>query len=274
MVSTLNEAQEVVWITGGGSGIGRALALEYGRRGATVAVSGRRLEPLEETCQQVVEAGGQAMALTCDVTRVTDLESTIAELLDEAGRLDIAIANAGFSVAAPFEELSAADWKRQLDVNVVGVAMTAKVALPALRDSEGRLALMGSVASVVALPDNGPYSASKFAVRGIGQTLTAELAHTGVSCTTLLPGFVESDIAKVDNKGRFRDDWEDRRPQKLMWEAPRAARSMVRAIDRRKSEAVITGHGKVVAFLGNHMPRITQHLAGRLGKDVRKTEED
>ncbi len=269
-----HDNEEVVWITGGGTGIGRALALEYAARGATVAVSGRRLEPLEQTQRLIEERGGRGLVKPCDVTRVTELESTVSEVVAEAGCLDVAIANAGFSVAAPFEELSASDWKRQLDVNVVGVAMTAKFALPHLRQTEGRLALMGSVGGVVALPKNGPYSASKFAVRGIGQTLTAELAHTGVSCTTLLPGFVESEIAKVDNQGRLREDWEDRRPQQLMWEAPKAARSMVKAIDRRKSEAVITGHGKIVAFLGNHMPRVTQQLAGRLAGDVRPPDEE
>ena len=269
-----SEQLEVVWITGGGSGIGRSLALEYAGRGALVAVSGRRLEPLEQTVAQVEEAGGRGMAVCCDVTKVGEVESAVEAIVDEAGRLDVVVANAGFSVSGAFEELTAADWQRQFDTNVIGLAMTVKFALPHLRETSGRVALMGSVAGTVGLPNNGPYSASKFAVRSIGQTLTAELSGTGVSCTTLMPGFVESDIARVDNKGELHQDWEDRRPQGLMWPADRAARSMVRAINARRSEAVITGHGKVVAFAANHAPRLTQQLMGRFGKKAREKDAE
>ena len=261
---------KVVWITGGGTGIGRALALEFGGCGAVVAVSGRRREPLDEAVEAIEEAGGRGLAVCCDVTKVTDIENAVDEIVSETGRLDVAVANAGFSVAGPFEELSASDWKRQFDVNVVGLAMTVQVALPHLRQTNGRIALMGSVAGTVGLPKNGPYSASKAAVRSIGQTLTAELVDTGVSCTTLLPGFVESDIGKVDNKGEYQADWEDRRPKKLMWPADKAAKKMYGAIKRRRMEAVITGHGKVVAFFGDHTPRLMQTLVGRFGQNARE----
>lgn len=256
---------KVVWITGGGTGIGRALAVEFAQSGAVVAVSGRRVEPLEAARDAIDEAGGEGMAVPCDVTKVTELEEAVEAIVGKHGRLDVTIANAGFSVSGKFEELSAADWKRQFDTNVVGVAMTAKMSLPHLRETDGRLVLMGSVAGTVGLPESAPYSASKFAVRGIGQSLTASLADSGVSCTTLLPGFVESQIGKVDNRGEFREDWEDRRSKQLMWSAERAAQSMYGAIKRRRSEAVITGHGKFVAFLGNHAPRLTQNLIGRFG---------
>ena len=257
------ETDHVAWITGGGSGIGEAMAIEYGSRGSTVAVSGRRIEPLEETVRAIEEVGGRGIVAPCDVTDVDELRTTVDDVVDRVGGLDVAVANAGYSVSGDFLELEADAWRGQLETNVVGLAMTARFALPHLKERDGRLALMGSVAGTVGLPENGPYSASKFAVRGIGQTLTAELAGTGVSCTTLMPGFVESDIGRVDNQGDYHPDWEDRRPRKLMWPADRAARSMVRAIDRRRSEAVITGHGKVVTFLANHAPRLMQFVLGR-----------
>ncbi len=266
--------KKVVWITGGGSGIGRALALEFANQGAVVASSGRRVKPLEETTQQVEAAGGTGLEVPCDVTKVTELEGAVEDIVDQAGRLDVVVANAGFSVSGLFEELSAADWKRQFDTNVVGLAMTVKVALPHLRKTDGRVALMGSVAGTLGLPNNGPYSASKFAVRSIGQTLTAELAGSGVSCTTLLPGFVESEIGRVDNQGEHHEDWEDRRPEKWMWPADRAARSMLRAIRKRRSEAVITGHGKIVAFAAYHAPRLTQNLVGRFGQNARNRQTE
>lgn len=265
-----NYSGKSVWITGGGTGIGRALAIEYGRHGATVLVTGRREEPLLETASAVKEAGGVGLVHLSDVTKVTDLEKTVAYLIEETGRLDVVVANAGFGVGGRLADVSAADWRRQFETNVIGLAMTAKVSIPYLRATKGRIALMGSVAGTLGVPNSGVYSASKFAVRGIGQVLTAELAGDGISCTTLLPGFVESDIAKVDNQGRFHEDWEDRRPQRLMWPADKAARAMFKAVHSRTSERVITGHGKLATFFANHAPRLTQTLMAKAGQEVRK----
>jgi len=172
------------------------------------------------------------------------------------GGLDVAVANAGFSVAGRIEKLSAADWRRQLDVNVIGAAMTARYAIPHLREREGRLALIGSVTAMMSTPGVGAYSASKYAVRAIGQVLAMELHGSGVSCTTIHPGYIESEIAQVDNQGRFDAAREDRRPKNLMWPADRAARVMVDAIAKRKREYTFTVHGKAAAFAGRHMPGV------------------
>jgi len=159
--------------------------------------------------------------------------------------------------------LTAAEWRRQLDVNVVGLALTARHALPHLRPTGGRIALVGSVAAFLPAPGTGAYAASKAAVHSIGETLAAELRGSGVSCTTLHPGFVESDIARVDNEGVFHDGRPDLRPARLMWPTDRAARVMVRAIHRRKRVYVFTGHGRIAAFLGRHAPFLMQQAMRR-----------
>lgn len=245
---------KVVWITGGGSGIGKSLALAFGKEGATVAVSGRRDDRLQEVVEELGSRGAKGLAVRCDVTDEASVAEAVQKVVRTLGGLDVAVANAGFSVAGRVEKLSAADWRRQLDVNVIGVAMTARYAIPHLRERNGRLALIGSVASMVVSPGMGAYSASKYAVRAIGQALSAELHGTGVSCTTIHPGYIESEIAQVDNQGRFDAQREDRRPKNLMWPADRAARVMVDAIAKRKREYTFTGHGKVGAFAGRHMP--------------------
>ena len=245
---------KVVWITGGGSGIGRALAQQFAKEGALVAVSGRREERLHEVAQEPETEGKKAIAVRCDVTDEASVAEAVQKVVRTLGGLDVAVANAGFSVAGRVEKLSAADWRRQLDVNVIGVAMTARYAIPHLRERKGRLALIGSVASMVVSPGFGAYSASKYAVRAIGQTLAAELHGSGVTCTTIHPGYIESEIAQVDNQGRFDPQREDRRPKNLMWPTDKAARVMVDAIAKRKREYTFTGHGKVGAFAGRHMP--------------------
>jgi NADP-dependent 3-hydroxy acid dehydrogenase YdfG len=261
----MDYSDKVIWITGGGSGIGRALAHEYADMGATVAISGRRAHRLEEVADELEETAGSGLPAQCDVTEEQQVRSTVSEIVEETGRLDAAIANAGFAVAGEIEELTADDWRRQFDVNVVGAITTVKESLPYLEETDGRAALMGSVAGTIPMPGNGPYHASKYAIRCIGQTLSMELADSEVSCTTVQPGFVDSEIYKVDNEGDHHDDWEDRRPTDLVWPTDRAARVIVRAIHRRKKEFTFTGHGRVAAFFGKHFPGMTQFLVKQFG---------
>lgn len=255
---------KVVWITGAGTGIGKALALQLAGEGAHVVLSGRRQEKLDEARAAIVAAGGEASTTVCDVTDDAAVEAAVAGILEAHGRLDVAVANAGFGVAGRFEKLTTEDWRRQLDINVVGAATTVRAALPALTQSKGRAVLIGSVAAFTPYPTGAAYVASKAAIAGMGEVLSIELFKQGVTCTTIHPGFVESEIARVDNSGVHHPDKRDPRPQKLMWPADKAARVMADAIYKRKRSFVFTGHGKVGAFLGRHLPGVL-HLAMRSG---------
>lgn len=257
---------KAVWITGGGSGIGRAMALEFARRGANVALSGRRVDKLDEVAAEVEALGRRAVSVPCDVSRELDVEQAVKDVVEALGGLDVAVANAGFAVGGKFEELSNAEWRRQMDVNVLGLVSTARHALPHLRETQGRLALVGSVMGVLPFPGNSAYCASKAAVRSIGQVLSMELHGTGVSCTTIQPGFVESDISRVDNRGRFHEDWKDRRPQQFMWRSDDAARVCVRAIYKRRREFTFTGHGRMGAWLAQHSPSFVHFALTRFGR--------
>jgi NAD(P)-dependent dehydrogenase (short-subunit alcohol dehydrogenase family) len=252
-----------VWITGGGSGIGEALALELGRRGAWVAVSGRRIDRLEAVVRRIEEAGGRAKAVGCDVTDEAAVEAAVDEVVRAFGRLDVAVANAGMGVSGRVEALTARDWRFQFDVNVVGAALTGRFALGPLRQTRGRLVLVGSAAAYLGAVSSGAYCASKAALRSLGQTLRLELAGSGVSVTSIHPGFIESEIGQVDNRGVHHPDREDRRPQRLMWTAERAARVMARAILRRRREFVFTGHGRLAAFFGQHFPGLLGFVQSR-----------
>ncbi len=260
---------QVVWITGGGSGIGRSLALAFAGEGASVAVSGRREDRLQEVVRELEAHGAKGLAVRCDVTDEASVAEAVQKVVRTFGGLDVAVANAGFTVAGRIEKLSAADWRRQLDVNVIGTAMTARYAIPHLRERKGRLALVGSVAAMMSSRGIGAYSASKYAVRAIGQTLAIELHGSGVTCTTIHPGFIESEIAQVDNQGRFDASRKDGRPKNLMWPTDRAARVMVDAIAARKREYTFTGHGKVGAFVGRHVPAVL-HFGMTRGKPKAK----
>ena len=257
---------KVAWVTGGGSGIGRAVAERLARDGARVAVSGRRVANLEAVVAAIHAAGGEAFAVPCDVRHDDAVNAAVARIVEHFGGLDVVVANAGFSVAGRIETLSGDDWRRQFDTNVVGAALAARYALPELRKTRGRLALVGSVSAFLCTPGLGAYNASKHALRAIGQTLAMELHGSGVSATTIHPGFVESEIARVDNEGRFHADRPDKRPAYLMWSAERAAGAIVDALWARKREITFTGHGKVGAFLGQHLPGVAQFVMRKPGR--------
>ena len=261
---------KVVWITGGGSGIGLAIALEFAQQGARVAVSGRRADRLDGAVKQIDAAGGSGFAVACDVADEEQVKSAVATIVEKWDRLDVAVANAGFAVAGKVEKLTAEDWRRQLDVNVVGAAVTCRHAIPELRKTGGRIGLIGSISAMLASPGFAAYTASKYAVRALGQCLALELHGSGVSCTTVHPGYVESDIAKVDNMGNFDPNRVDKRPKKMMWKTDAAARVIVGAIAKRKREHTFTGHGKLAAWAGRHVPGIV-HFAMRQGSKPSKS---
>ena len=111
------------------------------------------------------------------------------------------MANAGFGVVGPIERLTLDDYRRQFETNVFGVLRTVFATLAELRRSRGRLVIVGSVSGHVALPNASPYAMSKFAVRALAQALDFELRPTGVSVTLVSPGFVDTELHQVDNRG-------------------------------------------------------------------------
>lgn len=245
---------KIVWITGASSGIGREMALQFAGQGAQVAVSGRRKERLEGLVKELEQQGHKALAVPCDVTNEEEVEQAVGKITSHFERLDIAVANAGFGIKGKIEDLNAEDWRRQLDVNVVGLTSTIKYSLPYLRKTDGRMVLLGSVAAMISSPQGAAYGASKAAVRAIGQVVSMELHGSDVTCTTIHPGFIESEIGKVDKEGVYHPDWEDWRPKDLMWPTDKAVKNMLKGIKKRKREVLITGHAKVLGFVGKHFP--------------------
>jgi short-subunit dehydrogenase len=243
-----------VLITGASSGIGAALAREYDKRGASLALLARRKDKLAE----VVRPLKDAHAIECDVTDDAQVHRAVRESLDAlGGQLDVVIANAGIGTMGTVEELSIDDYRRIFETNVLGVVRTAKATMGALRRSSGRFAVTGSVSGFLSLPGTSAYAMSKFAVRAVAEAFGAELAKDGVSVTHIAPGFVESEIRKVDHPDR-----RDPIPPFLVMPNSVAAHQIAEAIQARKPEAVITNHGKAAMFIATRFPR-TMHSVVR-----------
>jgi short-subunit dehydrogenase len=256
---------QAVFITGASSGIGAALAREFARHGAAVALAARRTERLEALAEELRRSGHRALAVACDVTRDGDVERALAAARAAFGRIDVVVANAGFGVVGNVERLSLEDYRRQFETNVFGVLRTVWASLDDVKRSRGRVVIIGSVAGYVATPGSSPYAMSKFAVRALAESLGHELARHGVSVTLISPGFVDSDIRRVDNTGRLRDEAPEPIPSWLVMPTARAARQIVNAVARRRRETVITAHGRATVFLSRHAPWLMATLIRRLG---------
>lgn len=260
----------VVLITGASSGIGRALAQEYARRGARLALVARRKERLEELASAL---GRRAIAVEGDVCRDGDLDRAVEQVLGAFGRIDVVVANAGYSVNGALERITIDDYRRQLETNVFGVLRTIYATLDAVKASRGSYALVGSVSGFVSVPGYTAYSMSKYAVRALAEGLDLELRPHGVSVTHVAPGFVETEIRSVDNRGTYRAEAPDPVPSWIIVPSEKAAREIADAIAARKSEAVITRHGRVFTALSRHLPWFVYRTLGLGARFIPQIEQ-
>jgi short-subunit dehydrogenase len=264
-------AGKSVLITGASSGIGEELAIQLAAAGARLILAARRRDQLEMLAERIVQAGhAKPVVGECDVTRDDDLERAVEAGLRAWGKLDIAVANAGFGVAGPIKTLTLDDYRRQFETNVFGVLRTIYAALPELEKTHGNLVINGSVAGWVASPGGSPYAMSKFALRGLANAITPELRRVGVKVTLLSPGFIVSNIRRVDNAGVFHPNAKDRAPEWIQVKTDVAAREILRAVARGKREQVVTFHGKVMVKLQRFQPWLIRGLNEKFGPRSRQ----
>ena len=242
-------------VTGASSGIGEELAWQLAQAEAMVTLAARRREMLEKLAARIVASGKRKPSIVeCDVTRDGALERAVAETVHEFGRLDIAIANAGFGVVGPLKQLSIPDYRRQFETNVFGVMRTIYAALPEIEKTKGNIVIIGSVAGWIPLPGGSAYGMSKFALRSLASSIAPELEPLGIKVTLISPGFVASNIGRVDNQGNLREKAPNPPPPGLVMRTDKAARQILHAVAQGKREAIITGHGKLLVALERFAP--------------------
>jgi len=271
--------EKSILITGASSGIGAELASQLAQLGSRLTLAARRRDRLELLAEKAVGAGkSRPVIVDCDVTREGDPERAVTEALRAHGKLDVVFANAGFGVVAPLKKLTIDDYRRQFETNVFGVLRTIYAALPALEKSHGHLAIMGSVAGWVSTPGASPYSMSKFALRALADAVTPEFRSSGITVTLISPGFVDSDIRRIDNRGVLRPQAKDPIPPRLIVPTPKAVREILAAVARGERERVVTGHGKILVAIARFAPWILRTAVARASAirtkdDTRNWEE-
>jgi NADP-dependent 3-hydroxy acid dehydrogenase YdfG len=262
---------KVILVTGASAGIGEALAREAAAQGAAVVLAARRLDRLQRIAAELQQAGGQALAVACDVTRDGEVEAAVRAALDRFGRLDVVLANAGFAVSGALARIHLDDYRRQMELNLFGVLRTIYATLPALTESRGALGIVGSANGYLSVAGASAYCASKHAVRSLATCLRHELRPRGVSVTHLAPGFITSELRQIDNLGQHHAEARDPVPRWLQMPAPRAARQMLAAVMRRRAEKIVTFHARAAIFLERHAPWLVSavlRLSGSLARDL------
>jgi 3-oxoacyl-[acyl-carrier protein] reductase len=188
-------AGRVALVTGGGTGIGAAIAVAYAREGAAVAVTGRRPGPLAEVVDRIEADGGAALACPADVTDIDAMQVAVAAVVERFGHLDLVVANAGAAPPiGPTIETTLESWREIVDLNLTGVWITAKVAVPQLvAHGGGTIIVMGSGMARANEGGLGSYSAAKAGASALSRVLAAELRSEHIAVNEIVPGPVRTD---------------------------------------------------------------------------------
>jgi meso-butanediol dehydrogenase / (S,S)-butanediol dehydrogenase / diacetyl reductase len=186
---------KVAFITGGGTGIGRACAVFFAKEGAQVVVSSRRSEPLRSVVTEIERSGGQAVAVASDVTKRESVESALSGAVEYFGRLDVVVNNAGAVVVADADHTSDEEWQRVIDVNLTGAFRVSRAVLPLLRRAGGGSIInIGSALGLVARKQRAAYCASKFGLTGLTKAMAVDHAHEKIRVNCICPTIVETEL--------------------------------------------------------------------------------
>lgn len=253
---------KVVIITGGSSGIGYALAEEFGSRGAKLCIAARDKEKLIQAAGHLENKGFQVLTVIADVSKEAECRNIIDQTLTQYKRIDVLINNAGISMRAAFSNTDLDVLHKLMDINFWGTVYCTKYALPHILKVKGSIVGIISVAGHIGLPGRTGYSASKFAVRGFLDTLRSENTNTGLHVLVAAPGFTASNIRNSALTANGTQQGETPRDESKMMAADVAARKIVNAVVKRKNSLVLTfWEGKFTVFLNKFFPNIVSKLA-------------
>ena len=251
---------KVIVITGGSSGIGKALAEVFGKNGSRLLITGRNVQELDAAVAGLRAQGITASGFRADVSREEDNKAMAAEAIRLYGTIDVLINNAGISMRALFEDVDLDVVKKVMDINFYGVLYATKYCLPEIKKNKGSIVGISSIAGYRGLPGRTGYSASKFALNGFLEVLRTELLKTGVHVLTASPGFTASNIRKRALNSSGDAQAESPRDEDKMMTAEECARHIYKATVNRKRGIILTTQGKLAVFLNKWLPSVADKM--------------
>ena len=254
----------VVVITGASKGIGAELARQLAAKGAKLVLAARNAGELESVAEQCRKAGATVVTVKADVASERDCQAIAAGAVIAFGRIDTLVNNAGVSMWARFEEIDDVSvLERIMQVNYMGAVYCTRHALPHLRQSRGRIVAVSSLAGLVGVPTRTGYAASKHAMTGFFDSLRIELAGSGVTVTTIHPGFVATGIRENATGPDGLPIMVSPVREADVMSVEDCARRIVRAIERRERSVVMTARGRMGLWLKLIAPGLVDRIARR-----------
>jgi dehydrogenase/reductase SDR family member 7B len=245
---------KVIIVTGGSSGIGKALAEEFGKHGGKILITGRKQDQLHRVTLELQKKGITIASIVADAGREPDNKKMVEEALRLYGKIDVLINNAGISMRVLFEDLQLDVFRQLMDTNFYGTVYATKYALPHILESKGSILGISSVNGRRASPARTAYSASKFAMEGFLESLRTEVMKRGVHVLCVCPGFTASNIRNAALTSDGTQQGESPRDEKKMMSAEEVARHVYRATVNRKRDLILTVQGKLAVVLNKFFP--------------------
>jgi dehydrogenase/reductase SDR family protein 7B len=246
---------KIVIITGGTSGIGKAIAIAFAKREARIVISGRNEDTLNSTAEELKKFTSDVHTVKADVSNENDCVRLINETLNRFGGIDILINNAGISMRALFSELDLDVFRKVMDTNFWGTVYCTKYAMKPLLKSKGTIVGISSIAGIKGLPARSGYSASKFAMNGFLEALRIENLKTGVNVLICCPGFTASNIRNTALSKDGSAQGESPRDEAKMMQPEEVAEALIVAIEKRKKTLLLTGQGKLTNLMNKFFPK-------------------
>ena len=259
-LSKYNLAGKVVFITGGSRGLGLVLARELAVKGAKLAICSRSADKLQLARQELERLGAEVIALTADVTDRAQVESAVHHVIDHYGTLDVLINNAGIIQVGPQETMSLSDYEVAMQTNFWAALYAIRAALPHfIEKGEGRIVNITSIGGKIAVPHLLPYTASKFAVLGLSEGLTAELKKYNIQVTTVVPNLMRTGSARnVTVKGDHEAEYAwfklSGSSPLLSQSVELSAKNIIKAVEYGESEAILSLSGKIATAVKGLAP--------------------
>lgn len=251
---------KVVIITGASSGIGKALAWESMKGKNNIVIAARNSEKLSDLARTIDKSGVDVIAIPTDISKEENCKSLIDQTIERFGRIDVLINNAGISMRAIFDETSLDVIRQLMDVNFWGSVYCTRYALPHLLKTHGSLVGVSSIAGYKGLPGRTGYSSSKFALQGFLEVLRIENLKKNLHVLIACPGFTSSNIRKTALAADGSQQGETPRDESKMMSAEETARSIIRAIDKRKDRLTLTTQGKMTVWLNKFFPKLMDKM--------------
>jgi len=245
---------KVVIVTGASSGIGKAIAYEFGKHGAKVVLAARSDDRLKAISNDMAAKGISSLVVVTDVSKEEDCRNLISRTLETFGTIHVLVNNAGLSMRASFLDVEISVLHRLMDVNFWGTVYCTKYALPYLIENKGSLVAVSSVAGFHGLPGRTGYSASKFAIHGLLETIRIENLRKGLHVMIIAPGFTTSEVRLHALTADGSKQGESPRDERKMDTPEHVARWVIKGIRKKKRNKLLTLDGKFTAFFQRITP--------------------